>query len=150
MVSIYSDVLERDGTAVDAAIAAMFCNGVYSPHSLGIGGGFFMTLYIAETGEVITLNSREVAPAAASEDMFHGDTTLSKVGRFALKLPKANMIPGCWFQVLFRLQCLEKSKAIGRQSKDLVTLMSHGRALSSLPLTWPGMALNSLPVPIQA
>ena len=67
MVSIYSDVLERDGTAVDAAIAAMFCNGVYSPHSLGIGGGFFMTLYIAETGEVITLNSREVAPAAASE-----------------------------------------------------------------------------------
>ena len=80
IVSIYSDVLERDGTAVDAAIAAMFCNGVYSPHSLGIGGGFFMTLYIAETGEVITLNSREVAPAAASEDMFHGNTTLSKIG----------------------------------------------------------------------
>lgn len=74
-------MLEREGTAVDAAIAAMFCNGVYSPHSLGIGGGFFMTLYIAETGEVVTLNSREVAPGAAFEDMYDGDTTLSKVGK---------------------------------------------------------------------
>ena len=65
---------------MDAAIAAMFCNGVYSPHSLGIGGGFFMTLYIAETGEVVTLNAREFAPEAAYEDMYGGDTHLSKVG----------------------------------------------------------------------
>ena len=77
---IFSDVLERDGTAVDAAIAAMFCNGVYSPHSLGIGGGFFMTLYIAETKEVVTLNAREVAPNAAELNMFNGDSILSKVG----------------------------------------------------------------------
>jgi gamma-glutamyltranspeptidase len=39
-------VLLRNGTAVDAAIAATFCNGVHVSHSMGIGGGHIMTVYI--------------------------------------------------------------------------------------------------------
>ena len=33
-------------TAVDAALATLFCNGVVHSQSMGIGGGFIMTIYI--------------------------------------------------------------------------------------------------------
>ena len=77
---LFSDVLVRNGTAVDAAIAALFCNGLYSAHSMGIGGGFLMTIYIRETGEIVTLNARESAPGAAHKDMFHGDQSKAQRG----------------------------------------------------------------------
>lgn len=64
------NILKRNGSAVDAAIAALFCEGVASPQSMGLGGGFLMTIYIKETGEIETLNARETAPAAATKDMY--------------------------------------------------------------------------------
>jgi gamma-glutamyltranspeptidase len=35
-----------NGTAVDAALATLFCNGVVHSQSMGIGGGFLMTIFI--------------------------------------------------------------------------------------------------------
>jgi len=40
-----SDVLRDNGSAVDAAIATLFCLGVHDMHSGGIGGGFHMVVY---------------------------------------------------------------------------------------------------------
>ena len=43
---IFRNILLKNGTAVDAALATLFCNGVVQSHSMGIGGGFLMTIYI--------------------------------------------------------------------------------------------------------
>ncbi len=42
--AIGRSILEAGGTAVDAAVAALFCNGAYNPQSMGLGGGFLMTV----------------------------------------------------------------------------------------------------------
>ena len=43
--TVGKEILEEGGTAVDAAVAAMVCNGVYNPQSTGLGGGFLMTIF---------------------------------------------------------------------------------------------------------
>ena len=63
-------MLERGGNAVDAAITALICDGVVNPHSMGVGGGFVLTLYNHSTGLAETLVARERAPAAATTDMY--------------------------------------------------------------------------------
>ncbi|XP_055314832.1 glutathione hydrolase 1 proenzyme-like isoform X2 [Sitodiplosis mosellana] len=67
---IGSDFLDRGGNIFDAAIATLFCNGIATAQSMGIGGGFLMNLYIHSEGKAYTLNSKEMAPLNATEDMF--------------------------------------------------------------------------------
>lgn len=54
----------------DAAIASLLCEGVSNPHSMGIGGGFLLTIYNKVTGTAEVLNARECAPLAADKYMF--------------------------------------------------------------------------------
>ena len=61
---------EMNGTAVDAAIATLFCNGLISSHSMGIGGGFLMTIYERSKNKVSTIDAREAAPAAVRIELF--------------------------------------------------------------------------------
>ena len=48
----FRDVLVEGGSAVDAAIATLFCNGVYNSQSMGLGGGFLMTIFEAKVYRV--------------------------------------------------------------------------------------------------
>lgn len=73
-------MLRKGGSAADAAIAALFCEGVALPQSMGLGGGFLLTIYIKDTNTVETLNARESAPAAAHKNMYHGNASLSARG----------------------------------------------------------------------
>ena len=65
-------VLEAGGNAVDAAVAAAFTLAVTYPEAGNIGGGGFMLLRM--DGDSEFLDYREVAPAAASRDMFLDDS----------------------------------------------------------------------------
>lgn len=68
-----------NGSVADAAVATLFCEGIAVPQSCGLGGGFFLTIYTRSTGKVETLNAREVAPKAATADMFVGEPTVTGI-----------------------------------------------------------------------
>ncbi|EDV99596.1 scoloptoxin SSD14 [Drosophila grimshawi] len=72
-------MLEDGGSAVDAAIATLLCEGIMLPHSMGIGGGFVATIYTRRTRKVETIIARESAPAAAHKDMFIGSKEVTGV-----------------------------------------------------------------------
>ena len=64
------DVLASGGNAVDAAVVAGFTLAVTQPRSGNIGGGGFMLISDEQRDEVIAIDYRETAPAAAFETMF--------------------------------------------------------------------------------
>ena len=64
------EILEADGSAIDAAIAIQAMLGLVEPQSSGLGGGAFMVVYDPKTAKVWSYNGREKAPSAASPDMF--------------------------------------------------------------------------------
>ena len=75
------EILKKGGNAVDAAISSILCAGTVNLHSTGIGGGGFLLYYEAATQQLHALDFREVAPMAASFDMYDGlEPTASTVG----------------------------------------------------------------------
>ncbi|XP_049873161.1 glutathione hydrolase 1 proenzyme isoform X2 [Pectinophora gossypiella] len=80
-------ILLKKGTAVDATIAAMFCNGLLNHQSMGVGGGFYMTVYIKDEGKAYVVNARESAPGQASADMFKGNSDKATKGPLAVAVP---------------------------------------------------------------
>lgn len=48
----------------------MLSEGVCSPQSMGIGGGFLLTFYHRNTGKAEVLNARECAPIKSNKNMF--------------------------------------------------------------------------------
>ncbi|XP_046966328.1 glutathione hydrolase 1 proenzyme-like isoform X1 [Vanessa cardui] len=87
-------ILSINGSAVDATIAAMFCNGLLNQQSMGLGGGFFMTVYIKEEEKAYTVIAREKAPEAANRDMFNGNFDKASKGPLAVGVP--GELRGMW------------------------------------------------------
>lgn len=63
------DMLKQGGNAIDAAIATQLALAVVYPGAGNLGGGGFMVARL-QNGQVVSLDYREKAPAAASRDMY--------------------------------------------------------------------------------
>ncbi len=63
------DILKKGGNAVDAAIAVGLALAVVYPEAGNIGGGGFM-LIRQKDGKAFSIDYREMAPAAATRDIF--------------------------------------------------------------------------------
>ncbi|MBI5773680.1 MAG: gamma-glutamyltransferase [Verrucomicrobia bacterium] len=86
------NAMKNGGNAIDAAVATALTLGVVDGHNSGLGGGCFMLIRRAN-GEFIALDGREMAPAAATRDMYlrngKGETELSQTGALASGVPGA-------------------------------------------------------------
>jgi len=84
------EAFKQGGNAIDAAIAIALTLGVVDSHNSGIGGGCFIVIHRAN-GEVLAIDAREMAPAAAHEKLFFKDgqyqPRLSKTGALAIGIP---------------------------------------------------------------
>ncbi|MDH2328872.1 gamma-glutamyltransferase [Cereibacter sp. SYSU M97828] len=67
------DILAKGGNAVDAGVAVAFALAVTLPRAGNIGGGGFMFIHDAESGDTKAIDYREMAPSGASRDMFLND-----------------------------------------------------------------------------
>ncbi|HTV19703.1 MAG TPA: gamma-glutamyltransferase, partial [Polyangiaceae bacterium] len=84
-------IMKKGGNAVDAAVAVGFALGVTHPTAGNMGGGGFMVIHLP-SGESAAIDYREVAPKAASRDMYLDDK--GDVGDKGRVGPLAAGIPG--------------------------------------------------------
>ncbi|MCF2597028.1 gamma-glutamyltransferase [Pseudoflavonifractor phocaeensis] len=87
------EILQNGGNAIDAAVAMGFVLGVCEQQSSGIGGGGFMVVRFADSGEIVFIDFRDQSGAAASLDMWKIDENgrvadqANKVGANAVAVP---------------------------------------------------------------
>lgn len=72
----------------------MICNGLVNMQSLGLGGGFLMTIYDKAAGRAYVLNARDRAPLAANSTMYAGKPDhVSSIGTVNHHPPRRSPIP---------------------------------------------------------
>ncbi|WP_414472141.1 gamma-glutamyltransferase [Microvirga sp. M2] len=64
------EILAAGGSAIDAAVAVQLVLNLVEPQSSGIGGGAFLLYW--DKANLVTLDGRETAPAAAKPERFLG------------------------------------------------------------------------------
>lgn len=119
------DILKNGGNAIDAAVAAGFALGVVEPNSSGIGGGGFMVIRSAKTGETIFIDFRERAPKKSTPEMWVVGADGKVVGNQKDEGGKAAGVPG---EVAGLLYALEKYGTMTREQviRPAVNLAKNG------------------------
>ena len=87
-------ILEKGGNAVDAAVASSFAAAVAHPFSSGLGGGMLAVVHQAQSGETLTLDAREAAPASASAEFYRENPESIRMGARSVGVP--GLVQGLW------------------------------------------------------
>lgn len=119
------DILQRGGSAVDAAIAANAALGLMEPTGSGIGGDLFAIVWDAETKKLYGLNASGRSPASLGLEEFaeRGLTSVPPYG------PLPVTVPGCvdgWFELHARF---------GRLPMDEILAPAIDYAENGFPVT---------------
>lgn len=86
------DVLKKGGNAVDAAATVALTLAVTLPRAGNLGGGGFMIVHDADSGETVAIDYRERSGAAAFRDMYldaegNADSEKSRFSGLAVGVP---------------------------------------------------------------
>ena len=86
------DILKQGGNAIDAAVAVGFALAVTLPRAGNLGGGGFMIVHLADSGETVAIDYREKAPLGSDRDMYldeqgNVNSNLSRFHRLAVGVP---------------------------------------------------------------
>jgi gamma-glutamyltranspeptidase/glutathione hydrolase len=80
------DLMKAGGNAADAAIGTMLCVGTKAMYHSGIGGGGF-ALVRSTNGSYEMVDFREIAPKAATQNMYDGNYNGSLIGGLSSGVP---------------------------------------------------------------
>lgn len=107
-----AEIMKKGGNAIDAAVATAFALGVVEPNASGIGGGGFMLVRFAKTGEEVFIDFRETAPKKAKPDMYKLDDKGKVINNESVIGGKSVAVPG---EVAGLLTALEKYGTMKRE-----------------------------------
>jgi len=92
-------ILADGGNAYDASIAVAFALAVVLPRAGNIGGGGFMVMFDEATQESLSIDYREMAPEAATKDMFlssDGSVNKKRATQGILSIGVPGTVYGMW------------------------------------------------------
>jgi len=104
-------ILQRGGTAVDAAVATNACLALMEPTACGLGGDLFAMVWDPAAGQLHGLNASGRAPRALSPE----DVPPEPDGTIPLHSPYAWTVPGCadgWFELHRRFGALRMDEVL--------------------------------------
>ena len=87
-----NQILLDGGNAIDASVAVSFALSVVLPQASPIGGGGFMIIHDKNSDTNYALDYREMAPKAATEDMFIVNGEVDR--KLALESYLSSGVPG--------------------------------------------------------
>ncbi len=123
------EILKAGGNAIDAAIATGLALNMVEPNASGLGGGGFMVIRFAKTGEVAVIDYREMAPGASTKDMYASEQSSKE--RWTIEGGKSIGIPGT---VAGYFTAIEKfgTKSFKELSQPAIKLGEEGFEVSEM------------------
>jgi len=136
------NIINQGGNAFDAAIAVSATLAVVEPYSSGLGGGGFWLLHTKHNNQTIMLDGREIAPLAATKDMY-----LDRKGEFNNKLSiqgaTSSGIPGVP-AALVHLSNKYGRLPLSQTLKPAINLALNGFKIDERYRLYAGLRLNAL------